>query len=297
MSVPPVIAMSPVALAIIAGAAARAHAYWARRPAVNIASQRSSGWRQNGSVKPSVPASQPPHALAAGRSSRPPCSAATRAKSASVCASSVWSATAGMPRPPRAVTSSAVSSTAVCAFARACARVDRPVTYTVAPQSPSASATPRPTPRLAPVTTATRPRRSGAAQLKGRSAMERGLLLRRRERPRRLRPALLAEGEAQLARRPQTVGMVGPEGRARLLEVERAQEVASEVALLARHLLRGSANLRHLLHRPPRRHPRSRNGGIQPDRDEGLQRRFPQMPEISRERPFFPAKTPFRTAS
>src|SRR4051794_4309424 len=165
-----------------------------------------------------------------------------------------------MPRPPRALTSSAVSSTVAVAFARACARVDRPVTYTVAPQSPSASATPRPTPRLAPVTTATRPRRSGPAQVTGPSAMERGLLLRRGERPRRLRAALLAEGEAQLARRAQTVGVVGPEGRARLVEVERTEEVAPEVALLARHLLRGSANLRHLLDRPPRRHPRSWNG-------------------------------------
>jgi hypothetical protein len=36
-------------------------------------------------------------------------------------------------------------------------RAVRPVTYTVAPAPPSASAMPRPAPRLAPVTTATLP--------------------------------------------------------------------------------------------------------------------------------------------
>src|SRR5690606_37925562 len=38
-----------------------------------------------------------------------------------------------------------------------CARVLRPVTYTVAPASPSSTAMPRPAPRLAPVMTATWP--------------------------------------------------------------------------------------------------------------------------------------------
>src|SRR5690242_269372 len=59
-----------------------------------------------------------------------------------------------MPVPPRSVTSRATSSTA-----------DRPVTYTVAPHSPSTTAMPRPTPRVEPVTTATAPLRSGACQL------------------------------------------------------------------------------------------------------------------------------------
>src|SRR3954453_2301489 len=75
--------------------------------------------------------------------SRPP-------KNAATAPSSVWSRRWPAPRPPRAVTSAAASST-----------VDRPVTWTVAPHSPSTSAMPRPTPRVAPVTTATRPPRSG----------------------------------------------------------------------------------------------------------------------------------------
>src|SRR6185295_19035632 len=112
---------------------------------------------------------------------------------------------------------------------------------------------PRPTPRLAPVTTATRPRRSGACQVMApyagpRSAVQRGLLLRGRERPRRLRAPLLAEVEPQLPRRAQSVGMVGPERRARFVVIERTQEVALEVAVLARNLLRGSPNLRHAVH-------------------------------------------------
>src|SRR3954463_2536997 len=62
----------------------------------------------------------------------------------------VWVPRWPTPCPPRAVTSAATSST-----------VERPVTWTVAPHSPSTSAMPRPTPRVAPVTTATRPLRSG----------------------------------------------------------------------------------------------------------------------------------------
>src|SRR4051812_49579034 len=86
---------------------------------------------------------------------------------------------------------------------------------------------PRPTPRLAPVTTATRPRRSGASHvIAGALPVQRGLLLRRRERPRGLRATLLAEREAKLARRAQAVGMVGPERRARLVPIERAEEGA-----------------------------------------------------------------------
>src|ERR1700733_6444968 len=63
-----------------------------------------------------------------------------------------------MPVPPRAVTSSAVSSI-VPGRPRVVGRprTPRPVTYTVAPRSPSTSATPLPHPRLAPVTSATVP--------------------------------------------------------------------------------------------------------------------------------------------
>src|SRR4051794_22959622 len=76
--------------------------------------------------------------------SRPP-------KNATTASSSVWSRRWPAPCPPRAVTSAAASSTVV-----------RPVTCTVAPHSPSTSATPLPTPRVAPVTTATVPSREGA---------------------------------------------------------------------------------------------------------------------------------------
>ena len=57
-----------------------------------------------------------------------------------------------------------------------------------------------------------------------------GLLLRVRERPGGLPPALLAEHEPQLARRPQPLGMVRAERRAGLVEVEGAQAVAAEEA-------------------------------------------------------------------
>src|ERR1700755_2903286 len=117
---------------------------------------------------------------------------------------------------------------------------------------------PSPTPRLAPVTRATRSGRSGGCQViagpPGRpasaSAVQRGLLLRRRERPRRLRAPLLAEVEPQLPARPERVGRVGPERRTRLVEIECTEEVALEVAVLARNLLRGSPNLRHAQHDP-----------------------------------------------
>src|SRR5215510_12368662 len=63
-----------------------------------------------------------------------------------------------MPLPPRAVTSSAVSSIVPCRLSVVASPLTlRPVTYTVAPASPSASAMPRPAPRLAPVTTAILP--------------------------------------------------------------------------------------------------------------------------------------------
>ncbi len=61
--------------------------------------------------------------------------------------------------PPRRVTSSAVSSiVSGRLYSDLADRVVRPVQTTVAPASPSAAAMPRPTPRVAPATTAMRPR-------------------------------------------------------------------------------------------------------------------------------------------
>src|SRR5215207_5581730 len=80
-------------------------------------------------------------------------------------------------------------------------------------------------------------RPSGASAARPRVLrVERRLLLGAGEGPRGLRAALLAEGEAQLPRRPQALGMVGPEGRAGLVEGQRAERVAPEVAGLARDL-------------------------------------------------------------
>src|SRR3954463_1638873 len=57
------------------------------------------------------------------------------------------------------------------------------------------------------------------------SAVQRGLLLRVGEREGGGRPVLLAEVEAQLARRAQALRMVGAERRARLVERQRAEQV------------------------------------------------------------------------
>src|SRR5436309_3148462 len=81
----------------------------------------------------------------------------------------------------------------------------------------------------------------------GDEVMELRLLLRGREGVGGARPALLAEGEAQLARWAEPLGGVGAERRAGLVETQSAQHVAPEEACLARHL----AALRHLPRRPP----------------------------------------------
>src|SRR3954447_10758358 len=73
------------------------------------------------------------------------------------------------------------------------------------------------------------------------------LLLRARERVGGAGGALLAEDEAQLLGRAQAVRGVRPEGRAWLVEAQRAQQIGMKEARLARHL----AALRHVLHRPP----------------------------------------------
>src|SRR5919109_3208425 len=78
-----------------------------------------------------------------------------RWKSASTSASTVWSQRTAIPRPPRSVTSRSVSSIVPGTLSVVGPRSTlRPDTYTVAPAAPSASAMPRPAPRLAPVTSA-----------------------------------------------------------------------------------------------------------------------------------------------
>src|SRR5687768_7924556 len=63
-----------------------------------------------------------------------------------------------MPVPPAEVTSSAVSSiVSGRSYSERRSRVLRPGQYTVAPASPSATAVPRPAPRVAPATSATLP--------------------------------------------------------------------------------------------------------------------------------------------
>ena len=66
-----------------------------------------------------------------------------------------------------------------------------------------------------------------------------GLLLRGGKRPRGSRAALLTEHEAQLWRRTQ-LGLVGTERRARLLQLQGAQEIDPEEALIAADFGRGS---------------------------------------------------------
>src|SRR3954453_6563655 len=79
------------------------------------------------------------------------------------------------------------------------------------------------------------------------SGVQRGLLLCRREGPDRLGAPLLAEGEAQLARRAQALRAVRAGRRARPPQGQSAQRVASEVARLARDLLPCRDPLRHAL--------------------------------------------------
>src|ERR1017187_1853976 len=96
-----------------------------------------------------------PQAESTMRSSRP-CSSSTRRNKATVSSSLPRSARTGMPWPPRAQTSSAVSSTVpgVPSAGLGPWREVRAATYTVAPASPSASAMPLPAPRLDPATIA-----------------------------------------------------------------------------------------------------------------------------------------------
>ena len=73
------------------------------------------------------------------------------ATSASTWPASRWSTATAIPVPPAALTSSAVSSiVSGRSYSERRSRVLRPVQYTVAPASPSATAVPRPAPRVAP---------------------------------------------------------------------------------------------------------------------------------------------------
>jgi hypothetical protein len=106
--------------------------------------------------------------------------------------------------------------------------------------------------------------------------VKRRLLLSRRECPDGSSALLATKHETQLLRRTQTFRMIGPEGRARLWAGQRAEEVATEVAILTARLT-GSA---------------SRHGdpsGFLLDDDRGHQTRDPQRPQVGF--PQMPKKT------
>src|SRR6202007_1472216 len=80
--------------------------------------------------------------------------------------------------------------------------------------------------------------------------MQRSLLLRRRKRPRSTRAALLSEDEAQLLRRTQ-LRLGGAERGARLIEIEGAEQVATEEALVTADFWRWALALRSRCHALP----------------------------------------------
>src|SRR5690348_5659029 len=126
-----------------------------RTPAVIIASHRQRGCSQNGSAHVKRPSSTmrsyPPHTLLTNTSSRPH-SASILAKSCATSSSLVWS--------------QLIRTTLDGSEAWA---IVRPLAKTSVPESASAAAMPRPTPRLAPVTSATEGCWSGIA-LRGRES-------------------------------------------------------------------------------------------------------------------------------
>ena len=143
----------PRPAATIGFAACQVAAYAERVPTSIMSSQFDSGVSQNGS--PEVSSAGMRKALFTSTSRRPH-SSATRSNSAATWASSRWSQTTPMPRPPSASTSRAVASRLPGSAASPSFNV-RPVAYTVAPAAPSSSAQPLPMLRLAPVTIATCP--------------------------------------------------------------------------------------------------------------------------------------------
>src|SRR5918997_1238523 len=104
------------------------------------------------------------------------------------------------------------------------------------------------------------------------SGVQRGLLLRARQRPRHLAPALLPEDESHLLRRAQSLGMVGAERRTWRVAVQRTQEVLLEEAVLATDLRDLLA--RHLRSPSPVRH---RTSGSKADWGSRAQRLNPQI--------------------
>ena len=131
--------------------------------------------------------------------------------------------------------------------------------------------------------------------------MQRCLLLGGRERPGGLAAALLAEHEAQLARRAQALRAVGPEGRARLVELERAEAVAREEALFTRDLAALGAARGGGCGQPsrtPSSRLRHRTAGMQaqlgdvrkgkPRPGSAKRRVFEGFPQIARNRLVFP---------
>src|SRR4029077_14287975 len=115
----------------------------------------------------------------------------------------------------------------------ACASSTWPRWRSSARSSCTASATPR-APTGSPVMPSARPPSRERSELAAgrRLSVQRGLLLRGGERPCSARAALLAEHETQLLRRLQ-LSLVGTKRRAGLRQIERAQQVAAEVAFLA----------------------------------------------------------------
>ena len=81
--------------------------------------------------------------------------------------------------------------------------------------------------------------------------VQRRLFLRGGEGPGGARALLLAKDEAQLLRRPELSG-IGTEGGTGLGEIEGAEQVAPEEALIARHLERATRALLSLRQNSPR---------------------------------------------
>ena len=115
--------------------------------------------------------------------------------------------------------------------------------------------------------------------------VKRGLLLGVRERPRGLPATLLPEHEAHLLRRAQALRMVRAEGRARLLERERAETVLAKEAVLATDLL----DLPHCHNPSPLVHQSVTSRALveraERGRSRGARRDFPHSARFSSEFP------------
>jgi hypothetical protein len=110
----------------------------------------------------------------------------------------------------------------------------------------------------------------------GSSRVQRDLLARRGECPRDLQPALLAEDEAQLARRPQAVGMGWSEGAAGTRLRYRTEEILVKEAVLAARFRCPSPTVCHAQLRPVRVSEYRRRLGHQSDFTPLVQRPTPE---------------------